>query len=68
MFVALGAALTVFVAGLGAWLLVRRLGDVVVPADTTAPQRVPFTGGDQSRPALSRPSSLSPPPHSWYRH
>ena len=56
MFVALGAALTVFVAGLGAWLLVRRLGDVVVPPDTTAPQRIPFTGGDP------------PTVHAWSRY
>jgi len=42
---ALGAALTVFLAGLSAWLVLRWIGDVLNPPDTTAPQRVPFTGG-----------------------
>ncbi len=45
MLASLGAALTVFAAGLTAWLVVRWAGDVLNPLDTTAPQRVPFTGG-----------------------
>ena len=45
MFAALGAALTVFVAAFTAWLVLRHVGDVLNPPDTTAPQRIPFTGG-----------------------
>ena len=46
MLAALGAALIVFVAGLSAWLAVRRVGDVLNRPETTGPQRIPFTGGD----------------------
>ncbi len=45
MLSALGAALTVFAAALTAWLALRGVGDVLSPPGTTAPQRVPFTGG-----------------------
>jgi len=42
---ALGGALTVLLAGIGAWLVLRWVGDVVSPPGATAPERVPFTGG-----------------------
>ncbi len=42
---AVGAALTVFLTGVGGWLLLRWVGDALSPARSTAPQRVPFTGG-----------------------
>jgi NADH:ubiquinone oxidoreductase subunit 3 (subunit A) len=41
----LGAALTVFVAGIAGWLVIRWLGDRVDPITYTAPERVPFAGG-----------------------
>jgi NADH:ubiquinone oxidoreductase subunit 3 (subunit A) len=43
---ALGAALTVVLAGVGGWLVVRWVGDVLAPPGTTASQRVPFAGGE----------------------
>ena len=46
MFAALGAAFVVLVASFSAWLVLRRIGDVLNPPETTGPQRVPFTGGD----------------------
>lgn len=52
----LAGALTVFGAGVGAWMIVRWLGDVLSPFATTAPQRVPFTGG------------LPPETHAWSRY
>lgn len=52
---ALAAALTVFLAGVAGWLIVRWLGDRVDPVATTAPERVPFTGG------------YSPAAHAWSR-
>ena len=56
MFPVLGAALTVFVAGVTAWLAVRWLGDILDLPGTTAPQRVPFTGG------------YPPAVHAWSRY
>lgn len=43
---ALGGALTVFLAGVGTWLVVRWIGDVLAPPSSTASQRVPFAGGE----------------------
>ena len=45
MLIALGGALTVFLAGLMAWLGVRWLGDALSPPGTTVTERVPFAGG-----------------------
>ena len=56
MLPAFGAALTVLVAAATAWLALRRIGDVLNPPETTAPQRVPFTGGDP------------PAVHAWSRY
>ena len=56
MVTSLGIALTVLVAGGVAWLVLRRVGDVFVPPATTAPQRIPFTGGDP------------PATHAWSRY
>jgi NADH-quinone oxidoreductase subunit A len=42
---ALGAALTVFVAGGAAYLVLRWAGDAMNPPAATAPGRAPFTGG-----------------------
>jgi len=53
---ALGGALTVFLAGMGAWLVARWAGDVLSPPGTSASQRVPFTGG------------LAPETHAWSRY
>jgi NADH-quinone oxidoreductase subunit A len=53
---AVGAALTVFLAAVGGWLLLRWAGSVLSPARSTAPQRVPFTGG------------LPPSVHAWSRY
>ncbi len=53
---ALGGALTVFLAGVGVWLIMRWLGDVLSPPVTTASQRVQFTGG------------LVPETHAWSRY
>jgi NADH:ubiquinone oxidoreductase subunit 3 (subunit A) len=53
---ALGAALTLFVAGLGGVLVVRWLGDAVSSGPSTAPERVPFTGGH------------APSVHAWSRY
>ena len=52
----LGAALTVFFAGVGAFLVVRWLGDVLEGVAPTAPERVPFAGG------------RSPQVHAWSRY
>jgi NAD(P)H-quinone oxidoreductase subunit 3 len=52
----LGAALTVFAAGVGGWLIVRWLGDRLDPIARTAPERVPFTGG------------YAPAVHAWSRY
>lgn len=41
----LRGALTVFLAGVGAWLVLRWVGDVTSPRGMTAPERVPFAGG-----------------------
>lgn len=43
---ALGAALTVLLAGVAAFLALRWLGDALNPEVTTAPERVPFLGGN----------------------
>lgn len=53
---ALGAALTVLVAGGGAWLVLRWVGDVLAPLGATAPERVPFAGG------------FAPAYHAWNRY
>ena len=53
---ALAAALTVFVAGVAGWLIVRWLGDLLDPIVTTAPERVPFAGG------------YPPAVHAWSRY
>jgi NADH-quinone oxidoreductase subunit A len=53
---ALGAALTVVLAGTIALLGVRFLGDVLNDPATTAPQRVPFGGG------------YPPEVHAWSRY
>jgi NAD(P)H-quinone oxidoreductase subunit 3 len=53
---AVGAAVTAFLAGLGAWLLLRWVGDALSPPGSTAPQRVPFSGG------------LPPAVHAWSRY
>ncbi len=42
---ALGGALTVFLAGVGAWLVLRWVGDVLSPPGAIAPECVPFAGG-----------------------
>ena len=42
---ALGGALTVLLAGIGAWLALRWVGDVLSPPGASAPERTPFTGG-----------------------
>lgn len=49
------AALTVFLAGVGAWLVLRWVGDGLAGSDSTAPQCVPFAGG------------LPPAVHAWSR-
>ena len=53
---ALGAALTVFVAGVAGWLIVRWLGDRLDPIATTASERVPYAGGH------------APVVHAWSRY
>ncbi len=53
---ALGGAFTVFVAGILAWLVLRWVGDVLSPATSTDPERVPFTGG------------YEPVVHAWSRY
>ncbi len=53
---ALGGALTVFLAGTGAWLVLRWVGDALSPPGTTAPERVPYTGG------------YAPAYHAWSRY
>lgn len=53
---AVGAAVTVFLAGLGGWLLLRWAGDALSPPHSTAPQRAPFAGG------------LPPRVHAWNRY
>lgn len=52
---ALGAALTVFLAGLGAFLALRWVSDTLNPREATAPSLVPFTGG------------RAPETHAWSR-
>ncbi|MBA3658149.1 MAG: NADH-quinone oxidoreductase subunit A [Gemmatimonadales bacterium] len=42
---AVGAALTVSLAGLGGWLLLRWVSDTLNPACSTAPGRAPFAAG-----------------------
>jgi NADH-quinone oxidoreductase subunit A len=42
---ALGAALTVALAGVAAFLFLRWAGDALNAGPTTAPERVPFLGG-----------------------
>jgi NADH:ubiquinone oxidoreductase subunit 3 (subunit A) len=54
--IALGAALTVFLAGIGAWLVLRWVGDALSPPVPTAPERVPYTGG------------YPPAYHAWSRY
>lgn len=49
------AALTVLLAGAGALLITRWLGDLITPAHATAPEQVPFLGG------------ASPTVHAWSR-
>lgn len=53
---ALGAALAVFLAALGAWLVGRWLANALDPLATTASERVPSTGG------------FAPPYHAWNRY
>jgi NADH-quinone oxidoreductase subunit A len=53
---ALAAALTVFVAGVAGWLILRWLGDRLDPVAVTAPERVPFAGG------------YPPAVHAWSRY
>ncbi|MEO7985831.1 MAG: NADH-quinone oxidoreductase subunit A [Gemmatimonadales bacterium] len=53
---AVGAAFTVFLTGIGAWLLLRWVGDALSPPSSTGPQRLPFTGG------------LAPEVHAWSRY
>jgi NADH:ubiquinone oxidoreductase subunit 3 (subunit A) len=50
------AALTILVVALGASFILRRVGDVLNPPRSTAPSRVPFSGG------------LSPDTHAWNRY
>ena len=53
-----GAAFTVLLAGFGAWLALRSLGDLLAGGaggDPTAPERLPFLGGS------------SPSVHAWSR-
>jgi NADH:ubiquinone oxidoreductase subunit 3 (subunit A) len=50
------AALTILVVALGASFILRRVGDVLNPPRSTAPSRVPFSGG------------LSPDSHAWNRY
>ena len=52
---ALGAALTVFVAGIGGFLVLRWAGDALDPPRPTDPHRIPFHGG--------RPPEV----HAWSR-
>ena len=50
-----GAALTVFAAGVGVFLVVWWLRAALEPAELSAPERVPFAGGHPPRVhALSR--------------
>lgn len=53
---ALGAALTVLIAGGGAWLVLRWVGDVLAPPGATAAERAPFAGG------------YAPAYHAWSRY
>ena len=53
---ALGAALTVFAAGVAGFLVLRWLADALDPTAHTAPERVPFTGG------------FAPGVHAWSRY
>ncbi|MGI8510346.1 MAG: NADH-quinone oxidoreductase subunit A [Gemmatimonadaceae bacterium] len=48
--------MTVFVAGILAWLVLRWVGDVLSPAARTDAERVPFTGG------------YEPVVHAWSRY
>jgi NAD(P)H-quinone oxidoreductase subunit 3 len=53
---ALAAILAAFLAGVGAMLAVRWLGDVLNSAPSTAPERIPFVGG------------YPPTVHAWSRY
>lgn len=50
------AALTILVVALGAFLVLKGAGDVLNPPQSTAPSRVPFSGG------------LPPDTHAWNRY
>lgn len=52
---ALGAALAVLLAGLGAWLVLRWAGERLAPGSATAPELIPFQGG------------AAPSVHAWSR-
>lgn len=49
------AALTIFLAASGAFLVTRWLGDLITPQRPTAPEQVPFLGGP------------APTVHAWSR-
>ena len=53
---ALGGAVVVLLAGGGAWLVLRWIGDVVNPTMSTVPGETPFTGG------------VPPTYHAWSRY
>jgi NADH-quinone oxidoreductase subunit A len=53
---ALGGAIVVLLAGGGAWLMLRGIGDVLNPTTSTVPGQVPFTGG------------YPPAYHAWSRY
>lgn len=53
---ALGGTIVVTLAGVGAWLGIRALGTVLTPPGSTAPERVPFLGGEM------------PATHAWSRY
>ena len=50
------AALTILVVALGAFLVLKGAGDVLNPPRSSAPSRVPFSGG------------CSPETHAWNRY
>lgn len=52
---ALGGALTIMLATLGAWLATRALTDHARPSDATTSERLPVLGGTE------------PPTHAWSR-
>ena len=53
---ALGGAVVVLLAGGGAWLVLRWIGDVVNPTTSTVPGQTPFAGG------------YPPTYHAWSRY